>query len=146
MSVMQEASLGYDNTHLFEDAAAGDPEAQYTLAHLYYKGRGGVTQSISNAVLWFRKASEKDHHDAMYYLAILLLDRDSGIHDSAEAIHWLQKAAALGQTDACYTLGRGYGLTTQSGIYWLERAASKGYRPATEFLNSWCDTVPSACR
>ena len=146
VSIMQQACLGFDNTHLFEDAAAGDPEAQYTLAHLYYKGRGGVAQSIPKAALWFHKASDSGHRDAMYYLAILLLDRNSGIYDSAEAIQWLQKSAALGQTDACYALGRAYGLATQSGIYWLQRAASKGYRPAMEFLDTWCETVPSACR
>ena len=33
------SSAEFDNTHLIADAAKGDPEAQYTLAHLYLKGR-----------------------------------------------------------------------------------------------------------
>ena len=39
----------FDNTHLIEDASNGDPQAQYTLAHLYLKGKGGIEFDVEEA-------------------------------------------------------------------------------------------------
>lgn len=138
--------LAYDNIHLIEDAEAGDREAQYTLAHLYYKGLGGVDQNIMRAVTWFRRAAEAGHVDSMYDLAMILLDNELAIAKKEESFYWLKKSADMGHADGQYALGRAYGLSDpEKGVYWLKQAAMSGHREASEYLDKWCKVESLAC-
>ena len=41
----------FENSHLLDDALKkNDPEAQYTLAHLYLKGKGGVEFDVEEGI------------------------------------------------------------------------------------------------
>ncbi len=138
--------LAYDNLHLIEDATAGDREAQYTLAHLYYKGLGGVDRSIPDAITWFRRAAEAGHVDSMYDLAMIILDDQNGITRKEESFYWLKRSADLGHGDAQYALGRAYGLSQpEKGVYWLKQAILNGHPEASEYLEKWCESDSIGC-
>ncbi len=47
-----------------EAAPAGNPLAQYYLAHYYEKGYGGLEKSLLNAIKWYTKASEQGYEPA----------------------------------------------------------------------------------
>ncbi len=146
LSVTGTDGLAYDNTHLIEDATAGDREAQYTLAHLYYKGLGGVDRSIPNAINWFRRAAEAGHMDSMYDLAMLLLDGGQSSGKKEDAIYWLKKSAELGHGAAQYALGRAYGLhQPEKAVHWLKQAIQNGYPQASEYLDRLCKRDLPGC-
>lgn len=145
-SVLCTDGLAFNNLHLIEDARAGDREAQYTLAHLYYKGLGGVDRSIIRAVTWFRRAAEAGHVDSMYDLAMILLDDEHGIDTSDESFYWLKKSADLGHGDAQYALGRAYEASDpEKGVYWLKQAVMNGHPEASEYLDTWCQKESAGC-
>ena len=144
--LMCNDGLAYDNLHLIEDAKAGDREAQYTLAHLYYKGLGGVDRSMIQAVTWFRRAAEAGHVDSMYDLAMILLDDEHVTGTSDESFYWLKKSADLGHGDAQYALGRAYGLSDpEKGVYWLKQAVMNGHSEASEYLEKLCNSESAGC-
>ena len=146
LSGASDYGLAYDNLHLIEDATAGDREAQYTLAHLYYKGLGGVDRSIPEAIAWFRRAAETGHVDSMYDLAMIILDDQNGIARKEESFYWLKKSADLGHGDAQYALGRAYGLSEPAkGVYWLRQAILNGHPEASEYLEKWCKSESIGC-
>lgn len=63
-----------EHSRLIEDAREGDREAQYTLAHLYLKGRGGMVQDVAQAIGWLEKAAAQGHQDAPFDLALLYME------------------------------------------------------------------------
>jgi len=137
--------LAYDNRHVIEDATAGDPEAQYTLAHLYHKGLGGVDQSTPDAIMWMRRAAEADHMDGMYDLAMLLLGDDNP-GKKKEALFWLEMSAEMGHGGAQLALGRAYGLhQPDKAVRWLKKALENGYSNASEYLDELCDCGLTGC-
>jgi len=138
--------LAFANAHLFEDAEAGDREAQYTLAQLYQKGQGGVDKNIEHALLWFRRAAEAGHEDSMYSLAMLLLAGQTVNGQSVESYHWLEKAAEAGHADSQYALGRAYGVgDPEKSVYWLKQAVLNGHKDASTFLIELCEAGPALC-
>ena len=138
--------LAFDNAHLFEDAASGDREAQYTLAQLYQKGQGGVDKNIKQAAVWFRRAAEAGHEDSMYSLAMLLLADKTDTGQRVESIHWLKRAADAGHADSQYALGRAYGAgEPEKSVYWLKQAVQNGHKDASIFLNELCEAEPALC-
>ena len=139
-------NFGYENNRLFKDARTGDPEAQYTLAHLYLKGAGGIEKDSEKGVMWLRRAAEAGHIDGMYHLAMSLLDDKGDRRSRTEALVWLRRASDHGHPEAQYTLGRAYGLRTQQGVYLLEQSERAGLRLAVEYLGRWCTEVVEACR
>ncbi|KAF4654602.1 hypothetical protein FOL47_009872 [Perkinsus chesapeaki] len=108
-----------------------DPESLYTeLDHIYW-GALNDTASLE------------------WHMASLATYRS----DFASAFKWSESAAARGQFDAEFLVGlhnyfglnrRGVG-NRQKGIYWLNRAASKGHGGAAWFLNRmrwWLRSAP----
>jgi TPR repeat protein len=61
-----EAMLWYT-----EAAYQGHLRAQYSLAEMYYYGRG-VVQNDTEALRWFKKAAEQGFAEAQYALGLLL--------------------------------------------------------------------------
>ena len=63
----------FDNRHLIADARNGDSQAQYTLAHLYLKGKGGIEFDVEEAVKLLDSAADGGHEEAAFDLAFLYL-------------------------------------------------------------------------
>lgn len=66
--------LAYDI--LFTLAKRGDPQAQYTLAYMYYYGQG-VAKNEDTARGWMRKAAVSGNQRAKYALELMIDNRSS---------------------------------------------------------------------
>ncbi|WP_224368984.1 tetratricopeptide repeat protein [Hyalangium versicolor] len=86
-----------------EAAQAGDSRAQVTVGYLYDTGQG-VSQSRTQALLWYRKASHKGVASAATNIATIY--RDEG--RLRLAVRWFEKAAALGDDEALLDMARLY--------------------------------------
>ena len=109
----------FDNTHLIEDARNGDPQAQYTLAHLYLKGKGGIVFDVEEAVRLLEEAADGGHKEAAFDLAFLYLNGMKLAKDRVKALHWLTRSAEMGQVDA----GRGAVVTPLKPVLAIVLAA-----------------------
>lgn len=143
------ACPAFDNSQLFEDAEGGDREAQYTLAHQYLKGRGGLPRDRGNAVYWFEKSADAGHRDAAFDLAIILLETGQPGRNGAQALYRMQQAAENGHQEAQYMLGMAYWKSEpEEAAGWLLKAAEAGHRGAAEKLQQLCSNhlLLRACR
>ncbi|GAB6842878.1 hypothetical protein HNR00_004905 [Methylorubrum rhodinum] len=86
-------------------AKLGDARAQHDVGLAYEKG-SLVDRDIDKAAEWLRKSAEQDYADGQFAYGVLLATgRGKGLNsvseaDRAEAIAWLRKAQAHGQTEA----------------------------------------------
>jgi len=81
------------------DAAAGKVEAQFALAGFYERGQLGLPQSYPDAIAWYRKAAEQDHHASQLYLGILLAQGKGTTQDPVEGLKWILLAKRGGSWD-----------------------------------------------
>lgn len=78
----------------------------------------------------------QDNELAMYHLGLMYVRGQGVPQDNRRAVHWLQRAAQLGQTDAVYSLGimtlDGHGIErdVQVAIGLFRRAADQGHANA----------------
>jgi len=137
----------FDNSHLIADAANGDPEAQYTLAHLNLKGRGGIDRNVQAGIGLLEQAVAGGHKEAGLDLALLYLNGISVEEDNVEALRWFKKAAELGQVDAQYYLGLAYkSIDGAEARRWLKMGADNGHAEAAAELDTICSEDPDLCR
>ena len=137
----------FDNTHLIADANNGDPQAQYTLAHLHLKGKGGIEFDVEEAVKLLESASNSGHEEAAFDLAFLYLNGTKLAKDRGKALHWLTKSAELGQVDAQYFLGLAYKKSDpEKAAALLKMASDTGHLEAASELNQICKKTPEWCR
>ena len=137
----------FDNTHLIADANSGNPQAQYTLAHLYLKGKGGVEFDVEEAVKLFERAANSGHQDAAFDLAMLYLNGSKLAKDRTKALHWLTRAAEMGQMDAQFMLGMAYkNSDPEKAAEWLKKASDIGHLEAGSELSQICKKNPQWCR
>ncbi len=137
----------FDNTHLIEDASNGDPQAQYTLAHLYLKGKGGIEFDVEEAVKLLESAAEGGHKEAAFDLAFLYLNGTKLGKDRVKALYWLTRSAEMGQVDAQYFLGMAYRKSDPGqAASWLKMAADGGHLEAAGELDKICAANPQWCR
>ncbi|KAJ0405402.1 hypothetical protein ATCC90586_009441 [Pythium insidiosum] len=143
-------------------AENGHREAQYRLGRLLERtARAGDDEQVRRASQWYRRAAAQHHVQATSAQGRLLyqgVDTFSGTQppasdrgdDIVEAIHFLQRAAAHDDADACYLLGeinsRGDGVKrdVDRAIAYLRRAVNGGhhvamYRLATILLETQSD-------
>ena len=110
-------------------AEAGDPVAQYYVAHMYEKG-DGVAKDASKTLEFYRRSAEQGYARAQYKLAIGYAQGWPGLEkDEAEARRWLVKAAEGGSRSAQRVLGKayeqgrlGFARDPDQARYWLGRA------------------------
>lgn len=110
-------------------AEAGDPVAQYYVAHMYEKG-DGVAKNASKTLAFYRRSAEQGYARAQYKLAIGYARGWPGLEkDETEARRWLLKAAKGGSSGAQRVLGKayeqgklGFARDPEQARYWLERA------------------------
>ena len=137
----------FDNSHLIEDATNGDIQAQYTLAHLYLKGKGGLVFDVEEAVRLLEEAADGGHKEAAFDLAFLYLNGMKLAKDRVKALHWLTRSAEMGQVDAQYFLGLAYKKSDRvQAAAWLKMAADGGHLEAAGELDQICAEDPQACR
>ena len=113
-------------------ADAGDPVAQYYVAHMYEKG-DGVAKDTAKTLGWYRRSAEQGYARAQYKLAIGYARGWPGLEkDEAEARRWLLKAANGGSSSAQRVLakayeqgGLGFERDPEQARYWLERASGE---------------------
>ena len=82
-----------------QSAALGYSSAQCNLGYLYYHGLG-VEKDLAQAFELFRRAVDAENSTAMFNLALLFLDPDSGYHDPSRAASLLKKCALAGVAEA----------------------------------------------
>lgn len=108
-------------------AVAGDANAQYLLGMQFWRGRG-VMRNDAEALLWFARAAEQNHGDAMTDLAAMYRLGEGVEKDTRRAFALSMKAAEMGNAAAQFDVGQAY----QQGVgvtkdmiharYWLEHA------------------------
>lgn len=139
-------ALGFDNTHLLEDARNNDREAQYTLAQLYLKGQGGIPYDVEEAIKLLEQAAKTGHQMAAFDLGLLYLDGTRVRKDRTRALYWFTRSAEMGQVDAQYFLGLAYRKSDISqSLIWLNEAAAGGHDGAAEELRKICAEKPGVC-
>jgi len=112
-------------------AEQGDPEAQYDLASMYFRGKG-VPQDYAEAVRWYRKAAEKGYTRAENALGYVYYQGKGVPQDDAEAVRWFRKAADHGDANAqsglafMYSQGKGMPQDYAEAVRWYSKAADQG--------------------
>jgi TPR repeat protein len=92
--------------HIQRAADAGSSEGAHRLAIIYAQGLAGTPRDEARALDLFGRAAAAGHTRAQINLGILYL-RGLGVpRDIVNARAWLEKAAASGDPQALYTLGR----------------------------------------
>jgi hypothetical protein len=123
-------SLDFDKTQ--KAAAAGDAEAQFSLAEAHEEGNEGLSRSATEAAVWYRRAAEQGHLKAQLALA-QLYNQGKGIEkDDRQALHWYVQAARQGEPQAQfyaaykYFHGEGTAPNEAEAATWLKRGAEQG--------------------
>ena len=109
-------------------ATAGDANAQFELAEIYYKGNG-VMKNYDTAFVWFEKAANQGHAESqhqmghIYEYGVGLVEKEN-----KKAFEWFHKAAEQGHLAAqknlagLYTIGRGVNQNSRKARLWTLRA------------------------
>jgi hypothetical protein len=101
----QEAKKQYEAYLVDKDIATlklsaenGYVDAQKELGNAYYYGKG-VEVNQASAALWWHKAATQGNATAQFNLGVFFLE-DSKNQNLTQAVMWLEKAVANGDTDA----------------------------------------------
>ena len=120
---------------LLRMAEAGDPNAQFALGVMCYKGEG-VPVNYLKAAKWIRLAAEQGIPDAQGSLAQLHREGKGVPWDDVEAAKWIRLVAEQGIARAQYNLGflhgKGEGVkqSDTEAAKWYRCAAEQGFTPA----------------
>ena len=131
-AVLLDRGLARDGLrHIQRAADAGSSEGAHRLALVYAQGLAGTPRNEARALELFQKAASAGHTRAQINLGILYM-RGLGVpRDLVNARAWLEKAAASGDPQALYTLGRAMDESTEQVAPDPVRAADL-YRRAAE--------------
>ncbi len=134
-AVLIDRGQGRDGLRAIQRAAdAGSIEGYHRLALVYALGQAGQARNEAKAVELFEKAAAAGNQRAQINLGILYLRGQGAPRDIVTARAWLEKAAANGDPQAMYTLGRALDEGTEqvppdpvraADLY--RRAAEKGH-------------------
>ena len=113
-------------------AEQGDPRAAFLLGTRYASGRTGARDD-SEALRWFRVASELGLAEAQYNLALMLSGGRGQGRDYAEALRWYEAAGEQGLAEAQFNAAMlrlegapGVAADPAGGVEWLRKAADRG--------------------
>ena len=115
--------------------------AQMFMAYCYGEGVGPVSQNMTKAVKWLRKAAENGNADAQFGVGAAYLYGKGVEKNYQEAVKWLCKSVEQGDPDAmellgkCYEEGLGVEKNLSVAIEWYRKAAELGNNRAKEALN-----------
>lgn len=120
-------------------AKSGEAEAQNALGEAYYDGKG-VTENLTEAVKWYKKAAFQENAKAQNNLGICYYYGNGVEEDRKEALKWYTRAAEQGNADAqnslgySYEYGEGVDKNLEETIKWYTKAANQGYAKAQYYL------------
>lgn len=80
-------------------ALSGDPDSQYKLGEIYYKGEE-VDRDTEQAAFWFKEAAKHKHADAMYRLGVCFINGEGVERNDATGHGFIRQAAKLGSKAA----------------------------------------------
>jgi len=133
--VLLDRGADREALRLIQQAAdAGSAEGNHRLGLIHAQGLAGVPRNEAKAVELFERAAAVGHARAQINLGILYLRGQGVTRDLVQARAWLEKAAASGDPQALYALGRA--LSDSSGQAMpdpvraadlFRRAAEKGH-------------------
>lgn len=113
-------------------AASGNSGALFERGSAFETGTG-VAKSDEQAVLWYQKAVEAGHAQAMANLAVMYRDHRGGLpKDDAKFLSLTRQAAELGNPAAmsnlgwAFMLGRGVPKSDEQAVAWLQKAVEAG--------------------
>jgi uncharacterized protein len=121
-------------------AEQGDTRAQAMLGGIYYLGGHGVPPNYSEALKWFRLAT--DQPSAQNMLGNMYANGQGVPQNYVEAAKWYRLAANQGQASAQYNLGRAYiqrkGVPKDyvSAHMWINLSAAQGDQDAAKLRDS----------
>ena len=113
-------------------AEGGAKRAAYLLGGIFLYGDCGQTINYVEARHWLSLASEQNHADATFLLAIIYYKGLGVEHDLEKCAQLCLKSAQLGNGEARLTVAlmyaRGEGLpeVPEQAIYWAKKAADQG--------------------
>ncbi|PKL76445.1 MAG: hypothetical protein CVV27_10235 [Candidatus Melainabacteria bacterium HGW-Melainabacteria-1] len=114
---------------------AGDVEAIFEFGQNWQQGSYGKRDLVAAESL-YRSAALKNHLEAQYHYALILLSGYDDAHFTEKIFEWVMKAAKQGHAKSQYLLGqlyqRGYGPEKNLGRakYWFEQAAKNNVSDA----------------
>ena len=112
-------------------AKSGEAEAQNALGEAYYDGKG-VTENLTEAVKWYKKAAFQENAKAQNNLGICYYYGNGVEEDRKEALKWYTRAAEQGNADAqnslgySYEYGEGVDKNLKEAVKWYTKAAEQG--------------------
>ncbi len=120
-------------------AGAGDPEAQYLLASVYFDGPK-AKDLLPTIIDLYEKSAKQGFADAQYYLGVMY-DKGRGLkNDDVMARQWYRKAAEnkhpVGQFNYAVFLmqGRGGPKDKNQAWEWVKKSSAQGYHSAERAL------------
>lgn len=112
-----------------------DPEFQFNMGRKYLGER-----KFELSELWFLKAAKQNHLEAQEFLAHQYLLGENGKVDYPSASYWFFKASENGSAVADFTLGAMFiegeyhSKDIDFGLYMMNKAKAKGFKPAIDYL------------
>ncbi len=114
-------------------ALDGDPAAQTLIGEIYSRGLG-VRRDIAKATEWYEKAAEQNVPEALFQLAMILLDGGPEFRDRDRAFSLMERAADAGHRLARFNfaqmLGQRSPTERQRAASYYEMAAEDGLADA----------------
>ena len=122
-----------------KSAEQGNPDAQWSLAYLYYTGYG-VPQNFVKAKEWCEKAVKQDNLNAIGMLGVMYAYGEGVEKNDSIAFMYLKRAADLGDEisqrniGSFYLDGRYVKRDETTGIRWTKLSAKNGDKAAQDYL------------
>ena len=115
---------------LRHDAHAGDADAQYELARMYFEG-DGVEQSTDQGIHWMMESADSGNPYAQLTYGLMLMGGQDVPQDMDKGLAMVRSAAeqelaeAQGVMSMAYGKGIGVQPDTQLFLYWMQALADR---------------------
>lgn len=73
-------------------AVDGNVNAQYSIATIYYEGKGGIEQNYRKAMYWYKQAAESDYAKADAQIALMYCKGEGVLKSYKKAVPYVQAA------------------------------------------------------
>jgi TPR repeat protein len=85
-------------------ADKGDPDAQFIVGKMYWRGEG-VLKDLNEGMKYFKRSADQGNADAQFFMGSFYVLPHT---DVAEGVKWLRLSAEQGNQDAQWLLGKTY--------------------------------------
>ena len=85
-------------------ADKGDPDAQFIVGKMYWRGEG-VLKDLNQGMKYFKRSAEQGNADAQFFMGSIYVLPHTNV---AEGVKWLRLSAEQGNQDAQWLLGKAY--------------------------------------